>query len=62
MSELIEFILVHLFGKCSLCKFNTYFHCAISCQEEGTVEPVKITLPLKKNVRLPTVKLRRTIA
>ena len=38
-----------------------YFHCAISCQEEGTLEPVKIVSPLKKNVTLPTVKLRRSI-
>lgn len=60
--ELTEFILVPLLGNCSICKFNTYFYCAISCQEEGTLEPVNIAFPLRKNIMLPTIKLRRTIA
>lgn len=33
----------------------------ISYQEEGTVEPVKIVFPLKKNITPPTVKLRRSM-
>lgn len=61
-SELTEFILVPLLGNCSICKFNTYFYCVISCQEEGPLEPVNIAFPLKKNIKLPTIKLRRTIA
>lgn len=63
VSELMEFIVAHLLGNCSICEFNTYFHYVISCQEEGTLEPVKIAFPLKKSITLrPTIKLRRTIA
>lgn len=42
-------------------KLNTNFRYAISYQEEGTLEPLKIVFPLKKNITLPTVKLRRNM-